>query len=74
MPERGVNAIYKAARGDKARALRLRGETASGARVADLNVGTIAGGLNINSVPDGVTIGIDIRTIPGRNTARWWNV
>ncbi len=31
-----------------------------------LNVGTIHGGLNINSVPDACTIGIDIRTIPGQ--------
>ncbi|NER82309.1 MAG: M20 family metallopeptidase, partial [Leptolyngbya sp. SIO1D8] len=29
-----------------------------------LNVGTIAGGLNINSVPDSCVIGVDIRTIP----------
>src|SRR4029078_8726954 len=34
-----------------------------------LNVGTITGGLNINSVPDRSTIGIDIRTIPGQNHA-----
>jgi succinyl-diaminopimelate desuccinylase len=31
---------------------------------ATLNVGTIQGGLNINSVPDQATIGIDIRTVP----------
>jgi acetylornithine deacetylase/succinyl-diaminopimelate desuccinylase-like protein len=30
-----------------------------------LNVGTLHGGLNINSVPDRAEIGIDIRTIPG---------
>ena len=33
---------------------------------ATLNVGTIAGGMNVNSVPDAATIGIDIRTIPGQ--------
>ncbi len=31
-----------------------------------LNVGTITGGLNINSVPDEAEIGVDIRTIPGQ--------
>ena len=30
-----------------------------------LNVGTLHGGLNLNSVPDRAEIGIDIRTIPG---------
>jgi succinyl-diaminopimelate desuccinylase len=34
-----------------------------------LNVGTITGGLNINSVPDRSAIGIDIRTIPGQKHA-----
>ena len=29
-----------------------------------LNVGTIAGGLNINSVSDRAVIGVDIRTVP----------
>ncbi len=31
-----------------------------------LNVGTITGGLNINSVPDEAEVGVDIRTIPGQ--------
>ena len=31
---------------------------------ATLNVGTVNGGLNINSVPDETAIGIDIRTVP----------
>ena len=35
-----------------------------------LNVGTIQGGLNINSVPDRALIGIDIRTIPAQNHAQ----
>jgi len=34
---------------------------------ATLNVGTIRGGLNVNSVPDAAEIGIDIRTVPGIN-------
>ena len=32
-------------------------------------MGTLHGGLNINSVPDRATIGIDIRTIPGQSHA-----
>src|SRR6476619_3931375 len=70
MPEKGVNAVYKAARAvtalqdfdfNVARHDVLGGPT--------LNVGTITGGLNINSVPDRSAIGIDIRTIPGQNHA-----
>jgi succinyl-diaminopimelate desuccinylase len=66
MPDQGVNAIYKAV------------EVISGLQEFDfaisphpllgrptINVGTISGGLNINSVPDQAKIGIDIRTIPG---------
>ena len=70
MPEKGVNAVYKAARAvtalqefdfNVARHDVLGGPT--------LNVGTIHGGLNINSVPDRAAIGIDIRTIPGQSHA-----
>jgi len=70
MPEKGVNAVYKAARAvtalqdfdfNVARHDVLGGPT--------LNVVTITGGLNINSVPDRSAIGIDIRTIPGQNHA-----
>ena len=65
MPEKGVNAVFKAARAvailEKFRFTNpphpLMGQ-------ATLNVGTIRGGLNINSVPDEAVIGIDIRTIP----------
>jgi succinyl-diaminopimelate desuccinylase len=32
---------------------------------ATLNVGTISGGININSVPDRATAGLDVRTVPG---------
>ncbi len=66
MPEKGVNAVYKAARAlavlEKFRFTNpphdLMGQ-------ATLNVGTIRGGLNINSVPDEAVIGVDIRTVPG---------
>jgi succinyl-diaminopimelate desuccinylase len=71
MPEKGVNAVHKAARAitalqdfdfNFARHDVLGGPT--------LNVGTIHGGLNINSVPDRAAIGIDIRTIPGQSHAK----
>ncbi|HET9716022.1 MAG TPA: M20 family metallopeptidase [Pseudolabrys sp.] len=67
MPEKGVNAIYKAARAVKA----LQDFDFNVARhdvlgAPTLNVGTISGGLNINSVPDSAVIGIDIRTIPSQ--------
>jgi succinyl-diaminopimelate desuccinylase len=65
MPNEGVNAIYKAVevvsklqRYDFAIPPHpLLGEPT-------INVGTISGGLNINSVPDQAKIGIDIRTVP----------
>ncbi|MEK7214133.1 MAG: M20/M25/M40 family metallo-hydrolase, partial [Chloroflexota bacterium] len=67
MPERGVNAVYKAAR-----AVTLLERFTFDATphpvlgAPTLNVGTITGGLNINSVPDAATVGIDLRTIPGQ--------
>lgn len=65
MPERGVNAVYKAAR-----AVLMLETYEFGVAPhpvlgpPTLNVGNIRGGLNVNSVPDAATIGIDIRTIP----------
>ena len=68
MPEKGINAIYKAA--DAVKKLQdfdfeavphpLLGSPT-------LNVGTITGGININSVPDQALIGIDIRTTPDQS-------
>lgn len=71
MPERGDNAIYKAAAAiEKLRqydfAVAPHGLMGS----PTLNVGTVHGGLNINSVPDSTVIGVDIRTIPGQDHAR----
>ena len=65
MPENGVNAVYKAARAVG----KLEDFDFNVARneilgKPTLNVGTIQGGLNINSVPDLAEVGIDIRTIP----------
>lgn len=65
MPERGVNAIYKAARAvEKLEHFRFEAEPHPALGSCTLNVGTIRGGLNVNSVPDAATIGIDIRTTP----------
>jgi succinyl-diaminopimelate desuccinylase len=70
MPERGVNAIYKAAR---AVLLLERYEFGVEAHPVlgrpTLNVGTISGGLNVNSVPDAATVDIDIRTVPAQGHA-----
>ncbi|MFH1479906.1 MAG: M20 family metallopeptidase [Pseudomonadota bacterium] len=67
MPEQGVNAIYKAA--EAVRRLQQFEFNASPhplLGLPTLNVGTIEGGMNINSVPDQALIGIDIRTVPGQ--------
>ena len=70
MPERGDNAIYKIARA----ALALeRHDFATPPHPLmggpTLNVGTVRGGLNVNSVPDAAELGIDIRTVPGQDHA-----
>lgn len=70
MPERGVNAVYKAARA----ITKLEDFDFNVARhqvlgKPTLNVGTVKGGMNVNSVPDLAEIGVDIRTIPGQNHA-----
>ena len=66
MPEKGVNAIYKAARAvgrietfQFAKAHPLMGSPT-------INVGKIAGGMNVNSVPDAATFTIDVRSIAGQ--------
>jgi len=71
MPEKGINAVYKAARAVTA----LQDFDFNFARHdvlgnPTLNVGTISGGLNINSVPDRSVIGVDIRTVPGQDHAK----
>jgi succinyl-diaminopimelate desuccinylase len=70
MPERGDNAIFKAARAvDVLRRFEFGVEAHPLMGQPTLNVGTLHGGLNINSVPDSAAIGIDIRTIPGQDHA-----
>ena len=68
MPELGVNAIYKAARTIS----QLEDFDFNVARhpvlgKPTLNVGTVHGGMNINSVPDRAEVGIDIRTLPDQD-------
>jgi succinyl-diaminopimelate desuccinylase len=66
MPHLGDNAIHKLARAIvalegfsfDADAHPLLGEPT-------LNVGTVSGGININSVPDRARAGLDVRTVPG---------
>jgi succinyl-diaminopimelate desuccinylase len=66
MPELGRNAVYPLARAVGALE-GLRFDVAPHALLGEptLNLGTIRGGENINSVPDSAVAGIDIRTIPG---------
>ena len=70
MPEKGVNAVVKAARAVLALqdfSFAVPPDPLLGGPT--LNVGTIQGGLNVNSVPDEAVIGIDIRTIPAQRHA-----
>lgn len=65
MPERGVNAIYRAARAISAlEGFRFDVPADPLLGGATLNVGTVGGGLNVNSVPDAAAFTIDVRTIP----------
>lgn len=71
MPERGVNAVYKAAHAlGVLEKFRFDNPPHPLMGQATLNVGTIHGGLNINSVPDAAEIAVDIRTVPTVRHAR----
>lgn len=66
MPERGVNAVVGAARVvEKLAAFGFNVVPHPVMGAATLNIGTIAGGMNINSVPDRAEIGVDIRSVAG---------
>jgi succinyl-diaminopimelate desuccinylase len=66
MPEKGDNAVYKAARAVNRLSCFHFGVDAHAALGSPtINVGSLHGGLNINSVPDRAEIQIDLRTIPG---------
>lgn len=71
MPEKGVNAAFKA--GHMLRKLEDFGFNHKPHAIMGnptLNVGTVSSGMNINSVPDHAAIGIDIRTVPDMDHAR----
>jgi succinyl-diaminopimelate desuccinylase len=66
MPHLGENAIHKLARAIVALedfAFEADEHPLLGAPT--LNVGTVSGGININSVPDRARAGLDVRTVPG---------
>ncbi len=66
MPHLGENAIFKLARAVLALedfAFDVEEHPLLGAPTVSL--GTFSGGININSVPDYATAGIDVRTVPG---------
>ena len=68
MPDQGVNAINKTAIViDKLANYKFDTNPHPVLGLPTLNIGTISGGININSVPDKVLLEIDIRTIPGQN-------
>ncbi len=70
MPHLGVNAIFKAARAlAKLEAFEFGTPVHAIMGAPTLNVGTIAGGNTINSVPDAANFGIDVRTVPGMDHA-----
>jgi len=65
-PELGDNAVNKAARlVQQLAAFQFEVGSHPVLGTPTLNVGTIQGGVNINSVPDRAVIGVDIRTVPG---------
>ena len=66
MPELGHNAVLAMARAlANVDSGALRSTTHPLLGEATLNVGTMSGGININSVPDRATAGLDVRTVPG---------
>lgn len=66
MPEVGDNAIVKMARViDDLGRFRFPVESHAVMGKPTLNIGTIRGGLNTNSVPDEARITVDTRTVPG---------
>lgn len=70
-PEQGVNAIYKAAHAiTRLQKYNFNVLPHPVLGLPTLNIGTVSGGININSVPDRAVIGIDIRTIPGQGNNR----
>jgi len=68
MPEKGVNAIFKVARAvSKLEAFDFNVTRHPVLGPPTLNIGTVNGGININSVPDQAEFTIDMRTIPDQD-------
>jgi len=68
MPHLGVNAIYKAAHAiDRLEQFSFKIIPHPLLSAPTLNVGTMKGGMNLNSVPDRAEFTIDIRTIPDQD-------
>jgi succinyl-diaminopimelate desuccinylase len=66
MPELGENAIYALARAvGRLEDFSFEAEEHELLGRPTVNLGTFSGGININSVPDYATAGIDVRTVPG---------
>lgn len=70
MPHNGVNAVYKAAEAVR-RLQTFSFDIEPHPHLGDptLSVGYFHGGINVNSVPDAASIGVDIRTIPEMDNA-----
>ncbi len=70
MPDKGVNAVYKAAKAvNVLEQFRFDNPPHPMMGQGTLNLGTMHGGLNINSVPDEAVMGLDIRTVPTQTHA-----
>lgn len=70
MPEKGVNAIYKVAKAiSTIEHTKFEVVTHPAMGRPTINVGTVSGGMNINSVPDAAEFSIDVRTTPSMNHA-----
>jgi succinyl-diaminopimelate desuccinylase len=66
MPHLGENAIYKLARAvARLEDFSLEADEHPLLGMPTVSLGTMSGGININSVPDFATAGIDVRTVPG---------
>ncbi len=67
MPEKGDNAIYKLAEAiKKLEKYKWKTDAHPILGMPTLNISTVQGGMNINSVPDRAEATVDIRTIPGQ--------
>lgn len=69
MPDQGVNAIGKAVSALQMLSAMDLGDHHPIMGAPTLNIGTIHGGLNTNSVPDQCTVTIDLRTLPDKDHA-----